>query len=263
MGEQIVQTTPSSNAGYRRIRLFDTLRGASVLSMMLFHLAYDMVFFYGIGSDAWFSSPLIPFWRSSISWSFLAIAGAMCTFSRSNFKRAALYLGVALAIYAATSLIDAGMAISFGIIYCMGACTLAVAILSCLGFAPKGYGWAASFLIAFLMLLTLPQGRISLFSITLLELPGSLYHTGALSWLGIPGVDFVSADYYPLLPYLFLFLAGWSCGLVWKEGGYADPLWDFSIKPFDFLGRHALPIYVMHQPLLLLVCQLVSGAIGR
>lgn len=253
----------SSSGPRRRIRLFDTLRGAAVLSMILFHLVYDMVFFYGIGADVWAASPLVPLWRASISWLFLFIAGAMCTFSRNNFKRAALYLGVALAIYIATSLIDASVTISFGIIYCMGACTLAAALLAQLGFSPKGYGWAASFLIVFLMLLALPQGKISLFGITLLELPRSLYHAGGLSWLGIPGTDFISADYYPLLPYLFLFLAGWSCGLVWREEGYTSPLWDSSIGPLGFLGRHALPIYIIHQPLLLLICQLISRAIGR
>lgn len=262
MAGQTSQTS-SSDEPRRRVRLFDTLRGISVFSMVLFHLAYDMVFFYGIGADVWFSSALIPLWRASISWTFLIIAGAMCTFSQNNFKRAALYLGVALAIYIVTSLIDASVMISFGIIYCMAACTLIAAILGLLGFSPKGYGWAAAFFIVFLMLLELPQGTISLFGVTLLELPRSLYHVGALSWLGIPGIDFISADYYPLLPYLFLFLAGWSCGLMWQEEGYTNPLWDSSIRPFDFLGRHALPIYIIHQPLLLLICRLIFIAIGR
>ena len=38
----------SANAPRKRVRLFDTLRGFSVVSMVLFHFYYDLVFFIGI-----------------------------------------------------------------------------------------------------------------------------------------------------------------------------------------------------------------------
>lgn len=253
----------SANAPRKRVRLFDTLRGFSVVSMVLFHFYYDLVFFIGIVPTTAFFTTAVDIWRASISWTFLFIAGAMVTFSKSNLKRAGLYLAVAAAIYLVTSFIGKDVEISFGIIYCMGACTLIAALLQMAGFKPDGWGWIAAFLIAFLLLLGLHRGSIGCFGIEIARIPRAVYEGGMLSWLGLPGVDFISADYYPLLPYLFLYLTGWSCALRWQRSGYSHPVWGFSIRPLEFIGRHALPIYVLHQPVLLGISQLISVAVGR
>lgn len=252
-----------TDAPRRRVRLFDTVRGFSVVSMVLFHFYYDLVFFIGVVPTSAFFTPAVDIWRASISWTFLFIAGAMVTFSKSNFKRAGLYLAVAVAIYVVTSFIGKDVEISFGIIYCMGACTLIAALLEAAGFKPKGWGWTAAFIIAFLLLLGLSRGSIGIFGVEIAHIPRAVYEGGMLSWLGLPGVDFISADYYPLLPYLFLYLTGWSFALRLQETGYSHPVWGFSIRPLEFIGRHALPIYVLHQPVLLGASQLISIAIGR
>lgn len=252
-----------SGAPHGRVRLFDTLRGFSVISMVLFHFYYDLVFLIGIVPTTAFFVPAVDIWRASISWTFLVIAGAMCTFSRNNFKRAGVYLAVALAVYLVTSFIGKDVEISFGIIYCMGACTLIAAVLSHVGFKPDGLGWVALFFAIFLLLLDISHGSISIFGIHLLDVPRSLYLFGGLSWLGFPGIDFVSADYYPILPYLFLYLTGWSLGIYWGKRGYSAPIWRFSIEPLEIVGRYALPIYVLHQPVLLGISQLIFYAIGR
>ena len=81
----------------RRIGIFDAVRGFSVISMVLFHLCYDLRFLAGVGLP-WFASPLQDIWRASISWTFLFVAGCMCTLSRSNLRRGLTYGAVALAI---------------------------------------------------------------------------------------------------------------------------------------------------------------------
>ena len=252
-----------ADASSRRVRLFDTLRGFSVVSMVLFHFYYDLVFIVGIVPSSAFFTPAVDVWRASISWSFLLIAGIMCTFSRNNFKRAAVYLGVAAAVYVVTSMVDKSVEISFGIIYCMGFCTLVAACLLALGFKPKGVAWAIAFFVIFLLLLELPSGRISFFGMDIADVPRAPYLSGNFSWLGFPGPDFISADYYPPLPYLFLYLTGWSLGLVLKDRGYPEPVWLFSIPALETVGRYALPIYAAHQPVLLLLSQLVSIVVGR
>ena len=256
-------TIPSSNAPHQRVRLFDTLRGFAVVSMVLFHLYYDLVFIMGIIPTSMFFTLAVDIWRATISWTFLVIAGIMCTFSRNNLKRSLVYGAAAAAIFLVTSLIDKSVEISFGIIYCMAVCTLVVFLLSQIGFEPRGYAWAAVFFIAFLMLLRFSQGTITFFGIEIARIPRAIYESGQLSWLGLPGADFMSADYYPPIPYLFLYLAGWSLGLTWSAAGYTQRFWGFSIGPLEFIGRHALPIYVLHQPILLGVSQLLLIAIGR
>ena len=79
------------NRPARRVPLFDTVRGLVILSMVAFHATYDAVILYGCDIE-WFLNPLIQtVWRNSISWTFLLLAGIMCSYSRNNVKRAARY----------------------------------------------------------------------------------------------------------------------------------------------------------------------------
>ena len=95
---------PASAAGSERIAFFDTVRGFTVCSMVLFHLSYDLAYLYGV-SLPWFTGTAFQaVWRASISWTFLFLAGWMTSFSRSNVKRALVYAGAALLVFAVTSL---------------------------------------------------------------------------------------------------------------------------------------------------------------
>lgn len=239
-----------------RIGVFDVVRGLSVVSMVLFHLCYDLRFLAGI-SLPWFAPPLQDAWRASISWTFLFVAGCMCALSRSNLRRGLQYAGVACAIWAATSLAAVDTPISFGIVYCMAACTLVAWALGAVGVLPRGPAAAVALVAAFLALLPLPDGTVGIGAASV-EVPRALYDAGWLSWLGLPGPAFSSGDYYPLLPYLTLYLAGAALGRTWAERGY--PAWacDARAGALSFVGKHALAVYVIHQPVLLALCGLVA-----
>lgn len=240
----------------RRIGIFDVVRGAAVVSMVLFHLCHDLKFISEVPLP-WFEPPLRDVWRCSISWTFLFVAGCMCPLSRSNLRRAAEYGLVALGVWAVTTIAAVDVPISFGIIYCMAACTLAAWLLDRAGALPRGRLAAAALLVAFVCLLGLPDGHVGVAGLRV-ELPGGLYDSGALSWLGLPGGGFASGDYYPLLPYLMLYLAGAAMGTVWARAGY--PAWarEARLEPLGLVGRHALVVYVLHQPVLLAVSALVA-----
>lgn len=240
-----------------RVGAFDVARGAAVLSMVLFHLCYDLVAIGGVGVG-WFAPPLIDVWRASISWTFLFIAGCMCAHSRSNLRRALQYGVVAALIWVATSIAAVDVPISFGIIYCMATCTAAAWALGRVRALPTGPVAAAVLFVAFLALLDLREGTVGIGALRL-ELPDALYGTPWLSWLGLPGPGFSSGDYYPLLPYLLLYLAGAAMGSWWRGRGYPGWARDARVEPLSWLGRHALVVYVAHQPLLLLVTLLVAS----
>ncbi|WP_322152713.1 heparan-alpha-glucosaminide N-acetyltransferase [Paratractidigestivibacter sp.] len=237
-----------------RIRVFDAFRGLCVLSMIAFHFCYDLVYLRGV-EVAWFYPPFVDIWRASISWVFLALAGVMCSFSRNNLKRAAKYGLVAFAVWAATTIAAVDDSISFGIIFCMAASTLVYALLQKLNAAPKGFFAAFVLFAAFLLAMGLPNGHLSLPGYTL-EIPKTLYSTEWLSWLGFPGPKFVSGDYYPLLPYGLMYLVGASLG-PWLKQNLPSRVRSLGFAPLEFIGRHALEVYIAHQPLLLLVLGLV------
>jgi uncharacterized membrane protein len=82
-------------------------------------------------------------------------------------------------------------------------------------------------------------------------LPAQLYSTPWFSWLGFPGPGFISSDYYPPIPFTLLYLAGAHIGFYLKQhGGYPSWAHTLGIRPLDFVGRHALEVYVLHQPLI-------------
>lgn len=240
-----------------RIGAFDLVRGISVISMVAFHLCYDLKFIVGV-EMAWFAPPLQDVWRCSISWVFLLVAGCMCTLSRDNLRRALEYGAVALAIWVVTSVAAVDTPISFGIIYCMAACTLVAWALQRVGALPRGYAAAALLFLAFIALLSLSEGTIGIGPLAL-SLPKEMTSLEGLAWLGLPSPSFSSGDYYPLLPYLLIYLCGAALGARWKERGY--PSWAIAanLAPLNFVGRHALLVYVIHQPVILGVCALLGA----
>lgn len=68
----------------KRITIFDTVRGLTMISMAGFHACYDLAYLYDWDMP-WFTQTVFQdIWRASISWVFLFIAGWMCTLSRNN-----------------------------------------------------------------------------------------------------------------------------------------------------------------------------------
>lgn len=241
-----------------RIGVFDLVRGFSVISMVLFHLCYDLKFIAG-AQLTWFAPPLQDVWRCSISWTFLFVAGCMFPLSRNNLRRAAEYGAVALAIWIVTSVVAVDVPISFGIIYCMFACTLVAKALHRLGLLPRGCAAAVVLVVMFLALQGLADGTVGIGALSW-DAPSELYSTPWLSWLGLPGPGFTSGDYYPLLPYLALYLAGAALGTRWSRKGYPEWAYRAHIAPLNFVGRHALLVYIAHQPVILGIC-LLAGAL--
>ncbi len=254
MAVEVQQVQESERPSAReRMAFFDVVRGFSVVSMVLFHLCYDLRFIYGVDL-AFFRPPLQDVWRASISWTFLFVAGCMCSFSRNALRRAACYLGCAAAVFLATTLVAVDTPISFGIIFCMGASTLLEHLLDASGLTVRGLPAALACLALFLALRGVPTGHIGILGPGL-AVPRALYATPYLSWLGFPGPGFASGDYYPLIPFSLMYLCGAAVGRHLGEVGY--PTWVRSVRcaPLEFVGRHSLVIYVLHQPLLLLACQ--------
>ena len=185
-----------------RVRGYDVIRGIAVLSMVAFHECYDLVYLKG-ASLPWFESPLQDIWRASISWTFLVLAGIMCSYSRSNLRRGLKYLAVAAVIYLVTSIAAVDAPISFGIIYCMGFSTLFAWVIGKLGLRTSSPTMAlfcsVVLFLAFIVCLGVPSGSLGLapFGGPSVRMPVAPYATGMLSWLGFPGPSFVSGDYYP------------------------------------------------------------------
>ena len=245
-----------------RIHLLDELRGLAVFCMVFYHAFYICGTFFGADwADALFDFflPVQPFFAGI----FIFLCGISCTLSRSNFKRGATLLGVALGMTLVTAVIMPKMGfvdceIYFGILH-----FLSVSILLYAFFAkPLGRvsPFAGVLLCAVLYAFTsgIEKGTLSygeLFSITL---PDELYESDILMPLGIYSPNFYSADYFPLFPDIFIFASGVFAGIYCSKCGYPEQFYRQRAAFFGSLGRNALVIYVAHMPVIYALAYIID-----
>lgn len=247
---------------HARVHGYDVIRGIAIISMIGFHLCYDLTM---IGSVhlAWFAPPAQDIWRASISWTFLLLAGIMCSYSHNNLIRAAKYFLLAALIFGVTTIADVDTPINFGIIYCMGFSTACAAVLLLIPHflaTPRACRITACFCaIIFILSLDITQHTWGLgaFGGPSIHISSSVYSTEALNWLGFPGAHFSSGDYYPPLPFSLLFMCGVALGQLVKHTYTPDVLATLQCRPLELIGRHPLALYILHQPILLILTGLL------
>jgi uncharacterized membrane protein len=216
--------------------------------MAAYHFMFDLNVICG-KNQLWAGLPRVHFWQQCICWGFILISGFVWPMGRAKCLRRGLVLNLwGLVITAVTYIIMPEQAIYFGILSFLGCSVLLLAALDRpLQRLKPGLGLAVCFA-AFLLL---RRG-----------LPGLLPGHALLVPLGLPTEGFYSADYFPLLPWFMLYLCGYFLhGIFRSHPSWAAFLrWD--IPPFGYIGRRALMIYLVHQPLFMLILTVAnSGAI--
>jgi uncharacterized membrane protein len=228
-----------------RIRIWeiDFLRGLSIILMVGYHLLYDLGEMVGLRSFLGFSTNL-----STRAWTiaeyffaalFVVLSGISSTLSRSNVRRALKLFAVALLVTAATFVFDRSSTILFGILHCLAASILIYGLVFQKAGAAACAGAGAAVI-----------GLGAVLSVALKGVPIRF------DWLlpfGIHGPTFSSFDYFPLLPWLGIFLAGTALG----KSVYAPRRSLIPKRPpvsfVNIAGRHSLLIYIVHQPIILAI----------
>lgn len=225
--------------------------------MVAYHIFYSAAFLFGMdwGMSAYIATT--PF-EPLIAITFILISGVCCSLSRSNLKRGVRLLLIACAVTLVTVFITPGNEIYFGVLHLLSIAMIIYALLEKpLSHIPPLAGVAACLLLYFL-LWGVPRGYLGLEQLKICYLPSALYSSDYLAFLGFPSATFFSADYFPMIPHLFLFLCGCFLGRLGKTRGFPQFLQPLRVRPLAFLGRHSLEIYVVHQPVIVAVLWLVS-----
>lgn len=243
----------SSNAN--RYSLIDAFRAVAVINMVAYHLCYDIFCVFGVWPDFYLSTPVIV-WERFICCSFIIISGVSLNFSRHGYRRGVIVNLCGFAVTAVTVPVMPEQAIWFGILNFLGcAMLIAFALRHELSRMSPIVGMVL-FLVLFMLCYGIPDGHIGLFSYPLIRLPEALYRYRWLAFLGFPPKNFYSADYFPLLQWIFLYLFGFELWRFILEKGW-EKYFRKMIPVLDFIGRYSLVIYMAHQPVLYGICWII------
>ena len=226
----------------KRLDGLDTLRGLTLVSMAAYHTCWDLVWMFGM-DWAWYRSRGAFLWQQSICWTFILLSGYCFRLGRRPVRRGVTVSAAGALVSAVTVLFLPENRVFFGILSLLGASMLLSALLRpYLLRVPAAGGLTASF--ALFLLCYRVQNR----TLGLLPLPAALYRNRLTACFGFPPPGFFSTDYFPLLPWLFLFWCGFFLyGLAPRP---PRPLAELSLPPLTVMGRHSLWVYLLHQPVI-------------
>ena len=225
----------------------DELRGVAMIFVVIFHFMWTLnAFGFNINPEL-MPQRLIGYVGAFM---FIIISGCSCNFTRRPYLRAAKILGCAIIVWAALEITQLSAPITFGVLHFLGISGLIYALLRKPLEKINPVAGAAVCLPLFALTFNIPTGTI--FS---LRLPEILYSTKWLFWLGFPHISYTASDYYPLLPWIFLFFFGY---FAWRIPSTMPSLKISRCRPLAFIGRHTLLIYLVHQPIFYGILWLVT-----
>lgn len=236
----------------------DSLRGLAIVMMVFFHFIFDLSYFgiysFNISSGFWW-------WFARVTASiFIFLVGVSLSLSYARttilnghltekklflkyLKRGLRIFAYGLLITAATYIFIGEGFIVFGILHFIG-----IAIILEFVFIKRKY------LNLFLGLAFIAAG------IYLMSFRFDFY---GLLWLGFTPNNFYTVDYFPLLPWLGVVSLGIFFGNTLYEKyvrrfKLPDLSDNLTVRVSGFLGKHSLLIYLVHQPLIIILLYLLG-----
>ena len=213
----------------KRIWEIDLLRVIAIMLMATFHTVFDLNEFAGINIDY-----LSGFWYwegKASAVTFIFLAGISSGFSKNTIKRGIKVLAFALAITLVSYIFFREQYIRFGILHFLATGMILFPLLKRMNN----------------VLLFISAAVIALGSI---PLKNALGDTGLLLPFGVMYKGFATLDYYPLSPYLSVFILGI---LVYKIYYYKkQSFFKFSYENnnISMISKNSLEIYLIHQPII-------------
>lgn len=235
----------------------DSLRGLAVVSMICYHFLFDLAFFGVLSLDV--SSGFPWFFARVTASTFIFLMGVSLTLSSSRSKLSGRYVHkslfkkyfmrgcriflLGLFITMITWIFIPQEFIIFGILHFIG-----ISIILAYPFLKRRY-------------LSLAVGIMII--ITGIYLQTLTFDFSWLMWLGFIPNSLNTVDYFPLFPWFGIVLLGiFFGGMLYKNYKRQFYLPDLSnnylIKGSTFLGRHSLVIYLIHQPIIIVVLYLLG-----
>ena len=228
-----------------RIWELDALRGVCILCVIVVHFLFDLSFFGGLSLTlpAWYV--FIQEYGGAI---FVVLSGVCVTLGSKSVRRGLIVFACGMLITAVTygmyrlGMSGADVVVKFGVLHLLGVCMLVYPAFK-----------------------KLPPAALALLglaiAITGYAIRGVVVPQHWLFPLGLTYEGFTSSDYFPLFPQLGYFLIGAAIG----KTAYCEKrtLLPGSFQKtgiarfFCWCGRQSLFIYLLHQPVVYGLLELV------
>jgi uncharacterized membrane protein len=215
-----------------RIFEIDLFRVIAIILMITFHLVYDLNEFANIGIN--YSASPWHFIGAAAALTFIFVAGVSSGFSRNSFKRGIKVFGFGIIISIITYFLNPIEYIRFGILHFLGVAMIIFPLLN------KLKKW---------QLLTL--GVVSIVIGNLVA--NFTVHTHLLIPLGFMYSNFTTMDYYPIFPYIAVFIFGVFIFKSYYYKGKSLLKTNYNCRIIKFISKNSLNIYMIHQPILIAV----------
>lgn len=231
----------------KRYTILDIIRALALIGMILYHAIWDLVYLYDMDIP-WYKSEAAFIWQQSICWTFILLSGFCWSLGTKKLKRGIIVFGCSIIISLVTMVFLPGSGIMFGILSLIGTSMLVMIPLDkLLGRVNPYIGVMVCFAL-FLLTYNVNAGVLVFGNWRLVELPKVLYANLFTAYIGFPAPDFSSSDYFPVIPWLFLYQTGYFLYGVFKKHDWLKHLSAVNIKPLEWIGRHSLLLYMLHQP---------------
>ncbi len=254
----------------RRRRAFeiDLVRGIAIIDLLFHHTAFDLRYFFGYDVCSFLDSSCTPFWafvQPFFLSCFICVSGICCQFSRNNFRRALKVGLVALAFSVVTitadHFLELNCAIYFNVLHLLALSMLFFAIFDHV--EQKKTGSRDSRGGDLVLILILGAFLILAHGLPMFD---NRFHHFAWSFLGIaPAEDALipMGDYTSIVPWMGMFFVGILIGRhVYKNKETLFPNAPKAVRaisrPVEWLGRHSLIIYILHQPVVMGIIYLLK-----
>ncbi|EHL18821.1 hypothetical protein HMPREF9628_02003 [Peptoanaerobacter stomatis] len=283
-----------------RIYIIDFLRGFTIIHMIIYHTLYDLKYVFSVNMP-FFSTNSWYFYQQYICMSFIFLSGFSTNFSKKLLRNAVKLSIISIIITVVTTLVSDEFAIKFGVIHFLAFSMLAIFFVKKIEDKStnshkncsknrfqnetnyksfKKFGNKINIEYAIFSLITLSifivlKSKYFLKSDIYVDIYNFMQKLPLSFIYGFPRDDFYSADYFPIIPWIFLSFTGYFIGKFYKDINTEKI---FEIKTDDYkneikyeleckekielnkifrknkilsficvMGRHSLFIYILHQ----------------
>ena len=233
----------------KRYYLLDSLRGITLISMILYHAVWDLVYIFGVNMP-WYQTQAAYMWQQSICWTFILLSGFCWSLGKRKLKRGLQVFGASVLISMVTLIVMPENRVLFGVLSLIGTAMLLMIPLEYIFQKVHPYvGMLISFGL-FMLTRDANDGCLGIGNKAWFVLPDAWYANWLTAYIGFPAADFWSTDYFPVIPWIFLYWTGYF--LYRAADRYKCMHWfsGFRIRFLEAVGRHSLEIYLLHQPVI-------------